>query len=296
MNSATCRVAVPPSNSTADSPTGVKLRQAVAAALCGSVPIVTNNGSRLPSHAPAASRCSTSDTISVVPRLPPSAPAWPSIGWTARAIAARTAAMAVPARHGPSNGQHDQQQDAAHQQPLPELCPQRDHRHGVQRHRDAAGAGDHRALHHQPCHADHQGECCADARKTQQPPSQERRFGGRLCHGGGRHQGEEHQRAEQRHQRRDVRAAEQSHDDFDYAHPLTRERTSKTVPERPRSFIRVEISKQNCRGGDQIRLRRCGRRRSQVRNPATAMLAIAGNSRGCNRSGSNALMRRPFSW
>lgn len=47
--------------------------------------------------------------------------------------------------------------------------------------------------------------------------------------------------------------------------------------------------------GDHIRLHRCGRRRSQVRNPATAMLAMAGNSRGCSRFGSNALMRRPLS-
>ena len=74
----------------------MKLRDAVAAALWGRVPRVMNNGSRLPSHAPAASRCRISDIIKVLPIFPPNAPAWPSIGWTARAIAADTAAMELP--------------------------------------------------------------------------------------------------------------------------------------------------------------------------------------------------------
>jgi hypothetical protein len=42
MNSGTCTVAVPASACTAERPTGVQLRQAVAEALCGSVPIVMN--------------------------------------------------------------------------------------------------------------------------------------------------------------------------------------------------------------------------------------------------------------
>jgi hypothetical protein len=60
----------------------------------------------------------------------------------------------------------------------------------------------------------------------------------------------------------------------------------------------IRCSKVSCKRTvrrDHACLRRCGRRRSQVRNPATAMLAIAGSRRGCNRFGSNARMRRPFS-
>ena len=158
--------------------------------------------------------------IRVVPRLPPSAPAWPSIGWSASAIAARTAATAFPARHGLSRGSDRQQQHAAHQQPLPELCPQRHHRQGLKRHRDAAGAGNDRTLDRYPCNADDQREHRADARDTQQPPLQARGIFGCFGHGGGRHKREEHQRAEQRHQRRHVRAAQQCNDDFQSAHAL----------------------------------------------------------------------------
>jgi hypothetical protein len=100
----------------------------------------------------------------------------------------------------------------------PELRSQRHHRQRLKRHRDAVGAGDDRTLGRYPCNADDQRERRADAGDTQQAPPQARGIFGRFGHRGGRHKREEHQRAEQRHQRRHVCAAQQGHHDFQSAH------------------------------------------------------------------------------
>ena len=220
MNSVTCTVAVPPSTSTADRPTGVKLRQAVAAALWGSVPMSDEQGEQ--TAKPRAGGQQMQDL---------------RYDQSGAEAAAERAGMAkhrlecerhrrqdrgdgIPRTPRPEQGQCRQQQHAAHQQPLPELCPQRHHRQGLKRHRDAAGAGNDRTLHRYPCNADDQRERRADAGDTQQPPPQARGIFGCFGHGGGRHKREEHQRAEQRHQRRHVRAAQQCHHDFQSAHAL----------------------------------------------------------------------------
>ena len=124
----------------------------------------------------------------------------------------------IPRAPRPEQGECRQQQHAAHQQPLPELCPQGHHGQGLKRHYDAAGAGNDCTLDRYPCNADNQRERCADARDTQQPPLQAWGIFGCFRHSGGRHKREEHQRAEQRHQRRHVHAAQQCHHDFQGAH------------------------------------------------------------------------------
>ena len=50
----------------------------------------------------------------------------------------------IPRTPWPEQGQQRQPQRASHQQPLPELCPQRHHRQRLKRHRDAAGVGNDR--------------------------------------------------------------------------------------------------------------------------------------------------------
>ena len=133
------------------------------------------------------------------------------------------AAMAFPTRHGRA-GRRRQQQDGAHQQPLPELGLQGDHRQRFQGRGDIVGAADDHGLDQPARRADDQRARRAAARETQQVPPQARGVGliipGGLRHRGARHQREEHQRAEQRHQRGDVRAAQRRDDDFQSAHAL----------------------------------------------------------------------------
>ena len=163
MNAATCTTAVPASNSTDASPIGVKLWHVVAADSCGRRPTARNSGSRPPSQAPAASRCSASDTISCVPALPPIAPAWPSSGCTASAAPANTIGMAIPC--APEQRQYGDQQYQAQQQPVPELRLQRDRRHGMKRHRDAVRAGNPRRLPRARRPGEQGGQRAASARR-----------------------------------------------------------------------------------------------------------------------------------
>jgi hypothetical protein len=172
MNSVTCTVAVPPSTSTADRPTGVKLRQAVAAC-------ADREEQRQQTAKPRA-RGQQMQHLRYDQRGANAAAECTGMaqyGLDRESERGKDHGDGSPRAPRPEQGQHDEQHDTSRQQPSPELCPQRDYRHGVQRHRDAAGAGDHRALHHQPYHADDQGRCPTDTRETQQQPSQMRCLG-----------------------------------------------------------------------------------------------------------------------
>ena len=68
------------------------------------MPTVMNSGSRPPSQAPAARRCSISEAISSMPRLPPIAPAWPSMGCSESAAPASAVAAARAILRVPSSG------------------------------------------------------------------------------------------------------------------------------------------------------------------------------------------------
>jgi hypothetical protein len=83
---------------------------------------------------------------------------------------------------------------------LPELRPQGDHRQSVQRHRGAVGASDDRSLHEEPYNATDQSQSRAEACELQQPPPQVERIPGSHAHGGGGHECQKHEAAEQRRQ------------------------------------------------------------------------------------------------
>jgi hypothetical protein len=142
----------------------VKLRQAVAAGLWGNVPTVMNRGEQT---AKPSAGCQQMQNFRYDQSGAKTAANSASVAkhrLECESQASQDRSDRVPRTRRLEQGQHSQQQDAARQQPLPKLGPQRDHRQRVKCHRDVTRAGNNSALRRYPSNADDQRNRRADAR------------------------------------------------------------------------------------------------------------------------------------